>query len=210
VAEVVAASEVVILAVKPGEMQRVCEQAAAVGGGRLFVSIAAGVQLSSREGWLGAEARVIRAMPNTPALVAAGAAAFARGRGAGDEDARVASLILGAVGLVDEVPEKLLDAVTGLSGSGPAYVYMVIEAMADGGVLMGLPRAAALRLAAQTVLGAARMVVETGRPPAGLRDEVTSPGGTTRAGLEQLELAGLRAALQQAVRAATERSVELG
>ena len=125
-------------------------------------------------------------------------------------DAGLASRILGAVGTVTEVPEKLLDAVTGLSGSGPAYIYTVIEALADGGVLMGLPRASALQLAAQTVLGSAKMVLETGKHPAALRDEVTSPGGTTIAGLEQLEANGLRNALIKAVRAATTKAKELG
>ena len=149
-------------------------------------------------------------MPNTPALVGAGAAAFAKGSRATEADAETTRTILGAVGTVDEVSEKLLDAVTGLSGSGPAYVYTVIEALADGGVLMGLPRTTALQLAAQTVAGAAKMVLETGHHPAVLRDQVTSPGGTTAAGLEQLEALGLPNALIQAVRKATERSVELG
>jgi pyrroline-5-carboxylate reductase len=149
-------------------------------------------------------------MPNTPALVGAGAAGFARGQHATAADGELASKLLGAVGTADEVSEKLLDAVTGLSGSGPAYVYTVIEALADGGVLMGLPRAAALRLAAQTVTGAAQMVLQTGKHPAALRDEVTSPGGTTIAALEQLEKHGLRNALIQAVRAATEKSQALG
>ena len=126
------------------------------------------------------------------------------------KDAALAEKILGAVGTADEVAEKLLDAVTGLSGSGPAYVYTVIEALADGGVLMGLPRAAALRLAAQTVAGAAEMVLTSGKHPAALRDEVTSPGGTTIAGLEMLEQHGLRNAMIQAVRAATEKSKALG
>lgn len=209
-AEVAAASDVVILAVKPGDLKALCESLARVKGSRLYLSIAAGVPLRDLETWLGGRQRVIRSMPNTPALVAAGAAAFARGSKATAEDAAQAARILGSVGTADEVSEKLLDAVTGLSGSGPAYVYTVIEALADGGVLMGLPRAAALRLAAQTVAGAARMVLETGRHPAVLRDEVTSPGGTTIAGLEQLEAHGLRHALQQAVRKATERSRELG
>ena len=148
-------------------------------------------------------------MPNTPALILQGASAFARGKHATDADAQLAAKVLGAVGTAQEVPEKLLDAVTGLSGSGPAYVYTVIEALADGGVLMGLPRATALQLAAQTVAGAAQMVLSTGKHPAALRDEVTSPGGTTIAGLEQLEKHGLRSALVQAVRKATERSKEL-
>lgn len=209
-AEVAAASDVIILAVKPGDMRPLCESLAQVPGSRLYLSIAAGISLANLETWLGGAQRVIRSMPNTPALVGKGAAAFARGSKATAEDAALASQILGVVGTADEVAEKLLDAVTGLSGSGPAYVYTVIEALADGGVLMGLPRAAALRLAAQTVAGAAEMVLTTGKHPASLRDEVTSPGGTTIAGLEKLEQHGLRHALIQAVRAATEKSKALG
>lgn len=209
-AEVAAASEIVILAVKPHDMQALCQSLAKVKGQRLCISIAAGIALADLESWLGGKQRVIRCMPNTPALVGAGAAAFSRGKLVGDADAGLASRILGAVGTVTEVPERLLDAVTGLSGSGPAYIYTVIEALADGGVLMGLPRAAAIQLAAQTVLGAAKMVLDTGKHPAALRDEVTSPGGTTIAGLEQLEAKSLRSALMKAVRAATERSKELG
>lgn len=209
-AQVAAEADMVLLAVKPQDLQLLCEGLAGLSGSRLYLSIAAGVGLADLEQWLGGGQRVIRAMPNTPALVGAGAAAFARGTLATDADAAMARQLLSGVGTVDEVSEKLLDAVTGLSGSGPAYVYTVIESLADGGVLKGLPRATALQLAAQTVLGAAKMVLETGKHPAVLRDEVTSPGGTTIAGLEQLELHGVRAALQQAVRAATERSQELG
>ena len=209
-AEVAAASEIVILAVKPHDMQPLCQSLAKVKGQRLYISIAAGIPLADLESWLGAKQRVIRCMPNTPALVGAGASAFSRGKLVGDADAGLASRIFGAVGTVTEVPERLLDAVTGLSGSGPAYIYTVVEALADGGVLMGLPRASALQLAAQTVLGAAKMVLETGKHPAALRDEVTSPGGTTIAGLEQLEANGLRNALIKAVRAATARSKDLG
>jgi pyrroline-5-carboxylate reductase len=209
-AQVAAEADLILLAVKPQDMQALCEGLAGLKGERLYLSIAAGLSLCDLERWLGGTQRVIRAMPNTPALVSAGAAAFARGSLATDADAALAKQILGGVGTVDEVSEKLLDAVTGLSGSGPAYVYTVIEALADGGVLMGLPRATALRLAAQTVLGAAKMVLETSKHPAVLRDEVTSPGGTTIAGLEQLELQGLRGALIQAVRASAERSQALG
>lgn len=209
-AKVAADSDIVILAVKPGDMPALCQTLAKVKGSRLYLSIAAGVPLANLESWLGSKQRVIRSMPNTPALVGTGAAAFARGAAATADDAALAAKILGSVGTADEVPEKLLDAVTGLSGSGPAYVYTVIEALADGGVLMGLPRATALRLAAQTVAGAAQMVLETGKHPGALRDEVTSPGGTTIAGLEQLESHGLRNALIQAIRKATERSKELG
>jgi pyrroline-5-carboxylate reductase len=209
-AQVAAEADLILLAVKPQDLHALCQTLAALSGSRLYMSIAAGVSLADLEQWLGGNQRVIRAMPNTPALVGAGAAAFARGRLATDADAALARQILSGVGSVDEVQEKLLDAVTGLSGSGPAYVYTFIEALADGGVLKGLPRTTALQLAAQTVLGAAKMVLETGKHPAVLRDEVTSPGGTTIAGIEQLELHGLRAALLQAVRAATERSEELG
>ncbi len=212
-AELAAKSDVVMLAVKPQDMQALLKKVQGSGlkvQGALFLSIAAGISLKQLESWLGDKARVIRSMPNTPALILQGASAFARGAKATDDDMLLASQILGAVGLAQEVSESLLDAVTGLSGSGPAYVYTVIEAMADGGVLMGLPRATALQLAAQTVAGAAQMVLQTGKHPAALRDEVTSPGGTTIAGLEQLEEHGLRNALIQAVRKATERSKDLG
>ena len=208
--EVAAHADVVILAVKPADMKPLCEKLAKVKGSRLYLSIAAGLKLADLEAWLGSKQRVIRSMPNTPALVNAGAAAFARGSKATDHDADTARTILGAVGIVDEVSEKLLDAVTGLSGSGPAYVYTIIEALADGGVLMGLPRATSIRLAAQTLIGAAKMVLETGKHTGQLRDEVTSPGGTTIAGLEAIEAHGLRDSLIQAVRAATEKSIALG
>ena len=208
--EVAAKSDVIILAVKPADMKALCESLAKVDGSRLYLSIAAGLVLSDLEAWLGPKQRVIRSMPNTPALVNMGAAAFSKGTTATAADADTARSILGAVGTADEVAEKLLDAVTGLSGSGPAYVYTIIEALADGGVLMGLPRAAAVRLAAQTVAGAAKMVLDTGKHTGTLRDEVTSPGGTTIAGLEQLEAHGLRNALIQAVRTATQRATELG
>ena len=208
--EAVAASEVIILAVKPKDMQALLQSLPEGGGNALFISIAAGVTLSQLQQWLGANQRVIRVMPNTPAQVGQGYSAFARASGVTDADADLARQIFSAVGQVDEVPEYLLDAITGLSGSGPAYIFTIIEALADGGVLMGLPRAAALRAAAQTVLGAAQMVLNTGEHPASLRDAVTSPGGTTIAGLEQLEAHGLRNALLQAVRKATERSKELG
>jgi pyrroline-5-carboxylate reductase len=209
-AQTAAASEIILLAVKPQDMRALCQNLAQLSGQRLYLSIAAGISIVDLETWLGSGQRVIRAMPNTPALVGAGAAAFSRGSLATEADADLARTILGSVGTVDEVSEKLLDAVTGLSGSGPAYVYTVIEALADGGVLKGLPRATAVRLAAQTVLGAAKMVLETGKHPAALRDEVTSPGGTTIAALAQLEAHGLRHALIQAVSTATERSRELG
>jgi pyrroline-5-carboxylate reductase len=210
--EAAANADVVILAVKPADMRALCVAlAAAPGSGhRLYLSIAAGLSVSDLQSWLGHGSRVIRSMPNTPALVGEGAAAYSRGTLATAEDAALAGQLLSAVGTADEVDEKLLDAVTGLSGSGPAYGYTIIEALADGGVLMGLPRAAAIRLAAQTMLGAAKMVLESGKHTGQLRDEVTSPGGTTIAGLEALEAKGLRSALITAVRNATERSKALG
>jgi pyrroline-5-carboxylate reductase len=158
----------------------------------------------------GEKTRIVRVMPNTPALIHKGAAAYALGHSATDADAEMVEKIFAAVGKVFRVKEEMLDVVTGLSGSGPAYIYVVVEALADAGVLMGLPRELALQLSAQTVAGAAEMVLETGLHPAQLKDQVTSPGGTTIAGLEALEAAGLRSAFLSAVRAATQRSRELG
>jgi pyrroline-5-carboxylate reductase len=180
------------------------------GESKLLLSIVAGLPLAKLEAAAGPRFRVVRAMPNTPALIMRGATGFARGSQATDADAATAARIFGAAGVAMEVKESLLDAVTGLSGSGPAYVYTIIEALADGGVLMGLPRELALRLAAQTVAGAAEMVLQQNAHPGVLRDQVTSPGGTTIAGLEVLEQRGLRSALIGAVRAATERAAELG
>jgi pyrroline-5-carboxylate reductase len=176
----------------------------------LIISIVAGQSID----WLSKHSpsgcRVIRCMPNTPALVGEGATGFALSASATTADADFARGLLGSVGVAIEVPESQLDAVTGLSGSGPAFVFMVIEALADGGVRAGLPRAHALQLATQTVRGAARMVAETGLHPGELRDQVASPGGTTIAGIAELEKGGLRAALIQAVTAAAHRSIELG
>ncbi len=208
--EVVERSEVVVLCVKPGDALGVLEGVQPALTGKVLISIAAGVSLAALESAAGPMAKVIRVMPNTPAMVHAGASAYALGRLADEPEARMVEQIFGAVGTVSRVSEALLDAVTGLSGSGPAYVYLMIEALADGGVLMGLPRDLSLALAAQTLAGAARMVLETRSHPAALRDAVTSPGGTTIAGLEVLETAGVRAGLMGAVRAATERSRALG
>jgi len=205
-----AGSDVILLCTKPHDVAAALKQAAACAEKPvLVISIAAGITLAALEAAAG-KMRVIRAMPNTPALVGKGAAAYCLGSTATRDDAATAARLLGAVGLAVEVPERLMDAVTGLSGSGPAYVYLVIEALADGGVRSGLPRADALKLAAQTVLGAATMVMETGEHPAVLKDMVTSPGGTTIAGLAELEGHGLRAALIDAVTAATRRAAELG
>lgn len=208
-AEVVAASDVVFLAVKPGDIDKVCRQInPALTPEHLVVSIAAGVTLSQLSLGLGGERRMIRVMPNTPCLVGASASAYSRASHATDDDARLVHQLLSAIGVCYELPEPLLDAVTGLSGSGPAFVYLVIEALSDGGVRMGLPRDVATSLAAQTVFGAAKMVLETGQHPGALKDMVASPGGTTIAGLHELERHGLRGALMDAVEAAARRSEE--
>ncbi len=210
-AEVVAASQIVILAVKPQQMSGVlADLKGHVTPQHLVISIAAGVPLKSLMAGLGEQTRLVRVMPNTPCLVGASASGFAIGGAATNEDATLVEQLLSAVGVAVSVDEKLLDAVTGLSGSGPAYVYQIIEALSDGGVRVGLPRDVATKLAAQTVLGAAKMVLETGEHPGALKDAVTSPGGTTIAGLHALERGGLRAALMNAVEAATNRSKELG
>ncbi len=210
VLEVVEAVDMVLICVKPGDVSAVLAAIKAGGNSALVVSIAAGVTLKTLESGLGAGARAVRVMPNTPALIGEGASAFALGGNTSEEDAMLVAEVLSGVGVVKQVPEKLMDAVTGLSGSGPAYVYTIIEAMADGGVKNGLPRDVALTLAAQTVSGAARMLLETGEHPAVLRDQVTSPGGTTIAGLGAMEAAGVRAGMIGAVDTATARSIELG
>jgi pyrroline-5-carboxylate reductase len=198
-----------ILAVKPGDVPDVCRAVAAAGTDRVL-SIAAGVTVATLEGALAPGTAVVRAMPNTPALVGVGAAAIAPGTSAGEDDLAWAESILGAVGSVVRVEEPLLDAVTGLSGSGPAYVFLVAEALIEAGVLAGLPRPTSRALAVQTLLGAARLLDATGETPEVLRAQVTSPGGTTAAGLRALEAAGVRSAVMEAVVAATERSRALG
>lgn len=204
-------SDVVFLAVKPQQMAHVLNGLSTLLEDRhLIISIAAGLPLSTYESALGTNRRVIRVMPNTPCLVGACAAGFSTGGSATAEDSKLVEAMLETVGVAVQVEEKLLDAVTGLSGSGPAYVYQIIEAMSDGGVRVGLPRDIATKLAAQTVLGAATMVLETGQHPGALKDAVTSPGGTTIAGIHALEAGGLRGTLMNAVQAATERSKELG
>jgi pyrroline-5-carboxylate reductase len=198
-----------VVAVKPGDVEGAC-RALAETGARRVLSIAAGVPLAKLESWLPAGAAVVRAMPNTPALVGAGASAIAGGTAAGEDDLAWAEEILAAVGLVERVPETLLDAVTGLSGSGPAYVFLVAEALIEAGVAVGLPRAASEALAVQTLLGSARLLAESGERAEVLRAAVTSPGGTTAAGLAALEKRAVRAAFLEAVEAATRRSHELG
>jgi pyrroline-5-carboxylate reductase len=203
--------DVVVLAVKPQILGNVLgEIAGDVRADQLVVSIAAGIPIAAIEGRLPAKTRVVRAMPNAPAMVQAGATAIAGGSHAREDDMRIARELFDAVGKVVVLDEHQLDAVTGLSGSGPAYVMLVIEALADGGVKMGLPRAAAHLLAVQTVLGSAALVLQSGEHPARLKDKVTSPGGTTIAGLHALERGGLRGVLMDAVEAATKRAAELG
>ena len=209
--EVAAKCDVLIVAVKPHQVQPVLDEiASSLTAKHLVISIAAGVRLRVYEGELGDDARIIRVMPNTPSLVNCGAAAFARGGSATLEDGQLVQSMLATVGIAHEVPEHLLDAVTGLSGSGPAFVYQFIEALSDGGVRVGLPRDVATRLAAQTVMGAAKMVLETGMHPGALKDMVTSPGGTTIAGIHALENGGLRGTVMNAIKAATDRASELG
>jgi pyrroline-5-carboxylate reductase len=209
--EVVNSAEVIFLSVKPDQVPIVLSEVRdAFSPQHLLISIAAGVPLAKMEAALPSGARVIRVMPNTPALVGESASAFALGKSATVADADLAQKLFAAVGVALQVKEALLDAVTGLSGSGPAYVYQFIEALSDGGVAAGLPRNVATRMAAQTVLGSARMVLETGLHPGALKDIVTSPGGTTIEGLHELEKGGVRAAMMNAVRAAAEKSKKLG
>ncbi len=206
-----AQAEVIVLAVKPNVVPAALDSIrSAVTADHLIVSIAAGVTLAALEAGLPEGARVVRVMPNTPCLVRAAAAGFACGRAATEQDAHTVERLLSAVGVAFRLEEKLLDAVTGLSGSGPAYVYLMMEALADGGVRMGLPREVAQTLAAQTLLGAAKMALETGLHPGRLKDMVMSPGGTTADGIFALEQAGVRGALMDAVEAATRKSQALG
>jgi len=209
--EVARSAHILLLAVKPQQMGTVLEELKPyLGPDHLIISIAAGIRISYIESRLNAGVRVIRVMPNQPCLVGASASAFALGKATKPEDRDFVLRVLQSVGIALPVDEKLLDAVTGLSGSGPAFVYLVIESMADGGVLSGLPRDVALKLAAQTVLGAAKTVLETGIHPAAGKDMVASPAGTTIEGLRVLEEAGVRGAFIDAVEAAAKRSTELG
>jgi pyrroline-5-carboxylate reductase len=215
-AEVASQSDVVFLAVKPQQM------ASVLGGlrgqptrGKLVISVAAGISLTTLAQDLGATGsgdgpRLVRVMPNTPCLVGQGASVYCLGPGATAADGDLVGKLLSSVGRAFEAPETQLDAVTGLSGSGPAFVFLMIEALSDGGVKMGLPRGMATALAAQTVRGAAELLLTGGEHPAALKDQVASPGGTTIAGLHVLEAAGVRGALMAAVEAATLRSIELG
>ncbi len=209
--DVARAARVLILAVKPHQVQSVlAEIRDGFTDEHLLMSIAAGVTLETLKAGLKPGARLIRVMPNTPALVGASATAYALGEAALAQDADLAQELFSSVGIAFRLKESALDAVTGLSGSGPAYVYLMIESLSDGGVAAGLPREVATRLAAQTVLGGAKMVLETGLHPGALKDMVASPGGTTIEGLHELEKGRFRATLINAVRAASEKSARLG
>jgi pyrroline-5-carboxylate reductase len=205
----VVGAEGVVVAVKPDAAEGACRALAPTGAGRVL-SIMAGVSLDRLESWLAPGTPVVRAMPNTPAMVGAGVAAIAPGAGADDVAMDWAEGILGAVGTVVRVAELDLDAVTGLSGSGPAYVFLLVEALAEAGAAVGLPSDMSLQLAIGTLAGSARLLVESGERPEELRAQVTSPGGTTEAGLRVLEERGLRVAVTAAVAAATARSRQLG
>ena len=209
VTDTVGPSDGVVVAVKPAYATEVCAGLGDLGVTRVL-SIAAGVTTSRLEEAIGAPMAVVRSMPNTPAQVGAGASAVVAGRHATEDDLVWAESVLGSVGVTVRVPEDLLDAVTGLSGSGPAYVFLIAEALVEAGVSVGLPRATATTLAVQTLLGSARLLSESADDAAVLRANVTSPGGTTAAGLRVLEQRAVRAALIDAVHAATARSRELG
>lgn len=210
-AAVATGADVLFLAVKPQQMALVAgELAGKISTKTLVVSIAAGVRLSRLADWLGEAVRLVRVMPNTPCLIGEGACGYCLGERATQADGELVGKLLESVGTAWRVEEKLLDAVTGLSGSGPAFVYMIIEALSDAGVHVGLPRHIAASLAIQTIRGAVDMVLSTGEHPAVLKDRVASPGGTTIAGLHVLEAGALRATLIAAVEAATKRSIELG
>lgn len=208
--EVVKSSDVVVIAVKPHMVSGVLKDIAKfIHVNHLIVSIAAGITIHQMEKVLPPGTRLIRVMPNTPALVQCGASIFSCGSNTCSEDEILVKQLFSSIGFCAQLPEKHLDAVTGLSGSGPAYGFMAVEALADGGVKMGLPRDVALKLAAQTLMGAAKMVLETGQHPGELKDGVCSPGGTTIAGVHHLETHGYRGALIGAVVAASKRSQEL-
>jgi pyrroline-5-carboxylate reductase len=214
--DVVKSSDVIIIAVKPHMVVEVLKEASAYMGSqpaekrnKLLVSIAAGITISQIEKHTPDGMRVVRVMPNTPALVQCGASVYSRGSKATPDDEAVVNRLFSSIGYCTTLPEKYLDAVTALSGSGPAYGFLAIEALADGGVKMGLPRDIAQKLAAQTLMGAAKMVMETGQHPGQLKDAVCSPGGTTIAAVHHLEQSGFRNALIGAVETAHKKSLEL-
>lgn len=204
----VSAADVIILCVKPADVESALAQTGSAVEGKLLISIVAGLTMAHLQA-LAPSARVIRAMPNTAAMVGRSATAYSCGSSVSSGDRTLAEAIFSSIGEIYPVAEKLLNAVTGLSGSGPAYVYLMIEALSDGGVACGLPRKLSLDLAVQTVIGAAEMLTVTAEHPSVLREMVTSPAGTTAAGLRELEAAGVRSAFLEAVRAATNRAGEL-
>lgn len=204
-------SDVLVLSTKPQVLPAVLQELAPhLAPEAIVISIAAGVPTAVIEARLRPGTRVVRAMPNTPALVQAGATAIAAGSAAGDAEMKIAQLIFESVGIVERVPEALLDAVTGLSGSGPAYVFLLVEALTRAGSELGLSPSSAARLAAQTVVGAGKLLQQSGEPPSELRRKVTSPAGTTAAGIERLEQLDFPGTVVSAVRRATERAAELG
>jgi pyrroline-5-carboxylate reductase len=204
-------ADVVVLCVKPQALDKLLiEISAAIKPTALVISVAAGVPIEALEHRLGKMARIIRTMPNTPCLVGVGATALAGGTHSTSADMKLATQMFDSVGITTELEEYQLDAVTGLSGSGPAYIFLIIEALSDAGVKVGLSRHVALKLAAQTVYGSAKLLIETGEHPGHLKDQVTSPGGTAIAGLHTLEAGGLRTTLMNAVEAATARAQTLG
>lgn len=207
----VAQQNIVVLSVKPQILDRVLREIGdQLAAGTLVISIAAGVDTETIEEAVPDGVRVVRAMPNTPAKVGAGATAISPGKHASDDDLAIARAVFDAVGITVQLDESHLDAVTGLSGSGPAYIFLILEALADAGVKVGLSRRNAQRLAAQTVMGSAKLLLETDEHPGRLKDMVTSPGGTAIAGLHTLEEGGLRTTLINAVETATKRARELG
>lgn len=209
--EIVENSDLIIIAVKPHVVSPILQEVSSkVTREKLFLSIAAGVTLETLEKNLPSQTRVIRAMPNTPALVQTGATVIATGSSVLQGDRELIQGLFRTIGICEVGTEEQLDAVTGLSGSGPAYGFLAIESLADGGVKMGLPRDLAQKLAAQTLLGAAKMVLESGKHPGQLKDEVCSPGGTTIAAIHKLEETGFRSSLITAVETATNRAKELG
>lgn len=209
-AELVSKCDVIFVAVKPQYVSTVLKEVrSSLTKDKLVVSVAAGVTIATLEAAAGSNTRIIRVMPNTPCLVGETAAAMCLNAKADDKDAAVVQALFDAVGTIYRVEEKLMSAVTGVSGSGPAYIFVMIEALSDGGVKAGLPRDIATRLAAQTVKGAAAMVLETGEHPGVLKDRVTSPAGTTIAGVHELEKAGVRNAFINAVNSAAARADEL-
>jgi len=215
--QVLKSSDIVFIAVKPHIFPSVIQdfrnEAKGVTDSKLYVSILTGVKTQTLYDGLSSvvpNPRVIRVAPNTPALVGSGSSAYSLGPGALKEDGEIVNKLLTSVGICEEAPERLLDAVGALSASGPAYIYTVIEGLADGGVVQGLPRAMAIKFAAQTVMGAAKMVLETGTHTGQLKDEVTSPGGTTIRGIQVIDRAGVRGTMMDAIQAAANRAIELG